>query len=424
MKNKQAIIKLFVANTISGCAQGISMISIPWYFMDKLDKASEFGMYYLGIGVVTLFWGLYAGTIVDRFDRKKVFLSLNVAGFIVLSSITTVGFVLGELPEAAVVVVFASTFFIYNLHYPSLYAFMQEITERKEYSRITSYLEIQGQFTSMLAGAVSVVLLEGITDGQLHLFGYSIHTGLVIEPWKLQEIFLLDASTYAASFIIIATIRYNSLVSRNVDLSPLVRRIKNGVNYLKENPLVFIFGNASYFVFVTTLIIGFYLMAVYVNDVLQAKGGVYATGEMLFAGGSLFAGIMTRRIFKGIHAVDGVTTLTILSATVLITLFITRDHRVFFLGAFLLGLSNAGIRIQRVTFLFQIVPNDIIGRASSVFFIINTLFRLLFIGLIFTFFAKPDTVPYAMLMLGLFSLSGALILISFRKQLRGLLTTD
>jgi MFS family permease len=394
------------------------MISIPWYFMDKLNKASEFGMYYMLIGFVTLFWGLYAGTIVDRFNRKLVFLCLNVAGFLVLGTVTASGFILGDLPEALVVTVFACTFFIYNLHYPSLYAFMQEITERRQYSRITSYLEIQGQFTSMLAGAVSVILLEGTNGGAVTMFGKTFQTGIDVAPWKLHEIFALDAATYALSFIIIASISYTSLVERNIDLSPLVKRIRNGLDFLKKNPLIFIFGNASYFVFVTTLIIGFYLMAVYVSGVLQAKGDAYATGEMLFAMGSLFAGIMTQRIFRRIHAVDGIIFLSMISASVFFMLFLTKDSSLFFIGAFLLGLSNAGIRIQRVTFLFRVVPNDVIGRSSSVFFIINTLFRLLFIGLLFMFFAEPDKVPYAMLMLGLFITVGAGILFVNRKPLK------
>ena len=38
MKNSNAIILLFTANIISGLAQGISMIAIPWYFVEIVDK--------------------------------------------------------------------------------------------------------------------------------------------------------------------------------------------------------------------------------------------------------------------------------------------------------------------------------------------------------------------------------------------------
>jgi len=67
MKNKQAITLLFISNIISGFAQGISMIAIPWYFVDIIDNPEMFAFFYLFITFLTLFWGLYAGTIVDRY---------------------------------------------------------------------------------------------------------------------------------------------------------------------------------------------------------------------------------------------------------------------------------------------------------------------------------------------------------------------
>ena len=78
MKNSNAIILLFTANIISGLAQGISMIAIPWYFVEIVDKQNFFTNSYLIITFLTLFWGLYAGTIIDRYSRKKIFIILNL----------------------------------------------------------------------------------------------------------------------------------------------------------------------------------------------------------------------------------------------------------------------------------------------------------------------------------------------------------
>jgi len=60
MRNKQAIILLFISNIISGFAQGISMIAIPWYFIHSLDEGSLFSIFYLATTFLILFWGLYA----------------------------------------------------------------------------------------------------------------------------------------------------------------------------------------------------------------------------------------------------------------------------------------------------------------------------------------------------------------------------
>ena len=77
MKNKQAIYLLFLANIISGIAQGISMIAIPWYFVKIVSRPDVFANAYLLITFLTLFWGLYAGTLVDRYSRKTLFIIIN-----------------------------------------------------------------------------------------------------------------------------------------------------------------------------------------------------------------------------------------------------------------------------------------------------------------------------------------------------------
>ena len=57
----------------------------------------------------------------------------------------------------------------------------------------------------------------------------------------------------------------------------------------------------------------------------------------------------------------------------------------FYLFSILIGFTNAGTRITRVTFLFNHIPNNIIGRANSIFYIYNIASR----GVLLTIFAMP-----------------------------------
>ena len=77
MKNKQAITLLFIANIISGFAQGISMLAIPWYFADILGMSSTYAKGYAILTFISLFWSLYSGTLVDRYSRKNSFYILT-----------------------------------------------------------------------------------------------------------------------------------------------------------------------------------------------------------------------------------------------------------------------------------------------------------------------------------------------------------
>lgn len=164
MKNRKAIILLFIANSISGVAQGISMLAIPWYFA-KQEAMAQFGLVYILTNILAFFWVPFSGTFIDRFNRKYIFLAITAIVGSILLIVAITGFQLGGLPWYLVAFIFMLTFFNYNIHYPNLYAFLQEITEAKNYARITSYIEIQGQLTSMLAGAAGAILLDGTQNG-------------------------------------------------------------------------------------------------------------------------------------------------------------------------------------------------------------------------------------------------------------------
>ena len=111
MKNKKAIGLLFVANIISGFAQGISMIAIPWYFADILGMGRTYAKAYAILTFVSLFWGLYSGTLIDKYSRKKMFLYSNLACAFIIGSIALYGMSCGQTPWILVMAVFGTTMF-------------------------------------------------------------------------------------------------------------------------------------------------------------------------------------------------------------------------------------------------------------------------------------------------------------------------
>jgi len=54
MKNLQALLLLFLANSISAVAQGISMIAIPWYFAE-LNQMGVFANIYIIVTLIGIF---------------------------------------------------------------------------------------------------------------------------------------------------------------------------------------------------------------------------------------------------------------------------------------------------------------------------------------------------------------------------------
>ncbi|MFN6944846.1 MAG: MFS transporter, partial [Cytophagaceae bacterium] len=244
MKNKKAFLLLFIADGISGFAQGITMLAIPWYFVDH-HMGGTFGAYYAIITLASLFWGLYAGAIVDGFNRKDVFLGTNFILGLIIIYIASLGFKEGMteglleeevLPKELIILVFTVTFFGYYIHYPNLYAFAQEITEPKDYTKVTSYIEIVGQSTTIAAAALGAILLKGIdTSINFELFGTVYNIPVFIKKWEIYEIFLMDGFSYMVSFILIIFIKYVPIKTVvDYDEGPLLERLKTGYDYLRK----------------------------------------------------------------------------------------------------------------------------------------------------------------------------------------------
>ena len=417
MKNQQAIILLFISNIISGLAQGISMIAIPWYFIEIIDKPEFFAYSYIVITSLTLFWGIYAGSIIDRYSRKKIFILTNLICGLFIGSIAIYGYNNNYLSELLVVSVFAITIFNYNIHYPNLYAFGQEITEKKNYGKLNSYIEVQGQTTSVLAGAFAAILLTGTNNRSLEIAGFNFELPFDVTPWQIYDIFLLDAFTYVLVIAIISIIRYVPINNEKVDVGSLFERLKIGFTYLKDNPVIFLFGITSYMLFAFTLVELHVILPSYVHDFLKASGNVYASAEVYYSIGAIFSGVLILRLLSKFNTYFAVTFLMMNVALAFYAMTFYKSLLIFFIGSLILGITNAGVRILRTTYLFNHIPNNLIGRATSVFSSLNILIRIILISIFaLPFFNIDDNIRWGY-MIGVIMMvvSSFVLLILHRK---------
>lgn len=417
MKNRQALILLFLANGVSGFAQGITMLAIPSYF--TLNNQSE--MFFIFFSIITLgslFWGLYAGALIDGFNRKDVFLGTNFIEGLIILAVAVLGFT-ETLPPILIVLVFTVTYYGYHIHYPNLYAFVQEISDPKDYLKVTSYIEIVGQFTSMASAALGAMLLNGIDATEpLHFMGWTLNIPIHIEAWPLHKIFLLDGITYVLSFALILFIKYRP--SKNVvfnEEGDLNERLKSGFKYLRDNPYVTIFGICAFSTFIIILVEIFCLLSLYVYNHLHQTPSALGLSEFMYASGSLVSGVIIRKVLSSMSIPKSIIILTLLTTVAFYICAMTQNLYVFFLVSFLIGFTNSGSRIFRVSYLFRLIPNELTGRVNSIFNVINTMFRMVFI-LIFClpFFHDASNVRFAYLILGSFTLLSAIVLISLYNK--------
>ena len=387
------------------------MLSVPWYFA-RQGISSDFNLIYGIITGATVFWGLTAGTIVDRFNRKRVFLINNaVEGFILLSA-ATYGLSTGSMPTPLIILVFTTTVFGFYLHYPNLYAFAHEITHEGEYTKVTSAIEIVGQSTNVLAGAGAALLLEGIDIAHTwNVAGQSFGINWQVDAWTIQEIFLMDGITYGLSIGLIALIRYAPTHLDTIDRGAFIRRLRTGFSYLRRNPVIFLFGVFSHSIFVVMLVKLNALMPLYITNHLQAGGNVFGAMEVLYGLGALSAGALVGVLFRNFTTVRAIIILLLLATAALVLSTLTRSVGVFLCVGLMIGFANAGARVLRLSFLFRHVPNQVIGRVNSIFGIINVMNRTAFILILsLPFFGAGSHILWGYGLMALFTLLSAMVL--------------
>lgn len=392
------------------------MIAIPWYFINIANAGSIFGVLFSTITFITIVWTLYAGTLVDRFNRKKIFLAIDIVGFIFVFSVGIYGYLNHGLPLFLVGAVFMFSMFVFNIHFPTVYAFSQEISDPAYYGRINSMLEIQAQTASMLAGATAAFLLGG-TQGKLNWV--ESYLGFGVNPWDIYDIFILDGITYLVAFFIILPMKYKSMHQRVIDTDSLRVRFKTGLKFLKENRAILWYGILSFAVFIAMIVEGFYLAAIYVSDYLLEDAVIYTLIELSYAFGAIIAGVFIRKVFSKWKTIPAIFTIMIIVSTGFFIVAFTRSNVLFIVFNFFLGMANSGSRILRVTYLFTLIPNQVIGRVNSLFAAYQTIVRGLLIALFaWPFFSDGSHITRSYMVLGGFLIISAVLLLLLTQPLR------
>ncbi len=417
MKNKRAIFLVFLANTISGIAQGISIISIPWYLINIVELGDFWAKAYMFITLCIIPASLIFGTFIDRYSRGKIMSVISFTGMVFLGIVSLLGYQDQHIPALVVAAVFMYTFLHYNIHYPNLYAFIQEISDEQHYKKLNSWIEIQGQVTTAISGAIGAILLEGV-NGELNLLGFIFPVDFTIAPWPLYKIFAMDATSYFLAFLLFSQLKFESTIQRNIDKGNILNRLSGGYKFLSQNKSLFLFGIASFALFACVLVFIFYVLPSYISSYLGQSAKVFASAQMFFALGSLVAGFFANRLFKHYHPIHAIIILSIVSIISYLVCFYNQLLVLFYLSVCFIGFCNAGTRVIRISYLYTKIPNDFFGRAGSIFNVANVITRFSLILLLSqAFFQNGFNIRFSMLVFGMVIFSSAFVLIGTYKPL-------
>ena len=146
-------------------------------------------------------------------------------------------------------------------------------------------------------------------------------------------------------------------------------------------------------------------------------GGMIAIADVLYAFGAIMAGIFIRKIFFKTKSVNSVMIMMTIVVAIIVMVAFTKFFLFLLFFQFAMGLCNAGIRIQRMTWLFTKLPNEVIGRATSVFNSIRIVVLFVLLELFsLKYFSEDSHVAYAYLICGTIVLLAIIPLLKMDKR--------
>ncbi len=343
------------------------MIAIPWLLVTSENGSALFGYITLVMTIINFMITPSIGFLVDKWSRKNILLVGEIFGFIMLVVFAGIGLTGGTYETWHYIVLYFTGSLYYTLFYPAMFAFNQEVFEKSHFKALNGMMEVQGQLSSMIAGAVASFLMIKV---------------------ELQWILVLDAFTYLIAIYFFARIPYKRLaVEKNSDR--FTRKMTEGFRFMSKRPIMFLFLIASVMPFIGVMMTN-YLFPVYLSEVLKAEESIYGLQSMVYGLGAMFAGMMIPLVAKKLGN-EKTMVWTVFCYTLFISLIVWVSLPLYLGCMFFIAIGNSGVRVARNSFMMDHIPNEIIGRIDSLFRAIGLAIRILLL-LIFTNLAETGVI--------------------------------
>jgi len=111
------------------------------------------------------------------------------------------------------------------------------------------------------------------------------------------------------------------------------------------------------------------------------------------------------------ETINAIVVLMGITSIILYWVTFTKEIYIFYTFSFIIGITNAGTRVLRITYIFNHVPNSIIGRTNGVFNLINIMMRAGFIAIFaISWFGEGSNIKWSYFICGSFVLMSGILL--------------
>jgi DHA3 family macrolide efflux protein-like MFS transporter len=266
---------------VSLIGTGIQMIAIPLYILDLTGSGAYMGIFTMLSLLPSLILGPFSGVIGDRYNRKKIMVSMDFLDGILILFLAFLAYI----HSMNIAIIFTTQVFVSligAMFNSATSAMLPELVEEDELNRANS----------VIGGVNSFSMIVGPALG-----------GIIYGVWGIGMVFLLNGVSFILSAISEMFIKYEKKSKNNEKLTAKIFfiDIKEGINYIfsyRGLKYLFIFAMITNFVFSPLFSV---VLPYMVRKVIKFSAQQYGFLETSFTVGMLLGNIVFAVFLSKFH---------------------------------------------------------------------------------------------------------------------------
>ena len=342
IKNKNFIF-LWIGHLISHAGDAVYAIALPWLILDMTGSKMQTALVLINAYLPALIFGLSAGVLVDKYNRKNIMIISDVIRFLLVAFIPLAIILEFATPLLLGLITFGLSAFA-TLFYPARDSLIPEIVNSEELYSANSAITISGQMS--------------------HLLG-PLFAGIGVVIFGLTHLFTANAISFLFSIIFISLI----IIPRNQDVIRSSISQKEGLReafyYMRTEKNI---TTLLILTFINNIFImgpAFLGLAVFVKEILREGVVVFAYLEMSMAIGMIIGSIIFWSIAKHFKLVHILLTGIVIDGLTFSLLYFVQNNYIAMFVLLIHGLGIPFIIVSRTTLIQMFVPDNLRGRIFS-----------------------------------------------------------
>lgn len=357
---------LWLGQTVSTFGSRFTVVAVPLLVYELTNSATQLGFAFVVQTLAILLFGLWAGALSDRWDRRLTMISADLIRALLVLLIPAV-LVLATSPQSVVLMVYAVSFLIT--------ATTQFYTPAK-----ISTIPLTVSEEKLLAANS----LDQSSAKAAEAAGYAL-AGILIAAVGVRTAFIIDAVTFTLSAFFISRLRVRKSAEKSLKQTSVIQSVREGFDIIRQSRVLR--ATTIYSIFAPVGIGAvFPLQVIFAQDIIRVGEAGYgflqaaisfgvAIGVMVI--GFLFSNVRRERLLTGgvtffglFHLLGILVPITLLrqfDLSVLGTLAVTVPFFILF------AIANGAIFLGLRTLIQENTPNAAIGRVFNVLQVVSNV---------------------------------------------------